>query len=174
MGKIKLPESALLFVGTLYSDNSFFTKSLNLLEDFFGSILFLSPLMSWDYSSYYKEELGTPIFRRFIFFKSLIDPGDLSEIKIQTNKFEDILSIENKRRINLDPGYLTLSKIVLASTKNYAHRIYLGKGIYGEVTLIYKDGTYMPHVFTYKDYQEDHYIEIFLDAREKLKQMLNP
>ncbi len=172
MGKIKPPEPALLFIGTLYSDNSIFNQALTLLEDNFGNILFLSPSINWNYSSYYKDELGWPIFRQFVFFEDLIDPSTLPEIKIQTNKIEGILSFENKRRINLDPGYLTLSKIVLASTKNYAHRIYLGKGIYAEITLIYKGGTYIPHIFTYKDYQEKGYIDIFLNMREKLKQMI--
>ncbi len=111
--------------------------------------------------------------RQFIFFQNLIDPGLLSDIKLKTNEIEASLSSEGKRSINLDPGYLTLSNIVLASTKNYAHRIYLGKGIYGEITLIYKDDTYKPHLFTYRDYQDKTHIDIFLKAREILKKMLD-
>ncbi|MDP2755290.1 MAG: DUF4416 family protein [Nitrospirota bacterium] len=170
--KIKSPEPSLLFIGTLYADPGTFNHSKEILEKNFGDILHTSPSIPWDYSSYYKDELGWPLFRQFIFFENLIDPGILADIKSKTNEIEDALSSEDKRRINLDPGYLTLSKIVLASTKNYAHRIYLGKGIYGEVTLIYKDGTYNPHLYTYRDYQDKTSIDIFMNARALLKKML--
>jgi hypothetical protein len=173
MGKIKPAEPALLFIGTLYSDRSIFDQSLNILKKFFGDILLINHPLLWDYSSYYRNELGWPIFRQFIFFNNLINPGTLADIKTKTNEVESILSSDGKRKINLDPGYLTLSKIVLASTKNYAHRIYLRNGIYGEVTLIYKDGTYSPHLFTYRDYQDKPCIDIFMNAREILKKMLS-
>ncbi len=171
MGKVKYPEPSLLFIGSLYADSGIFNHSKRILEKNFGDILHASPSIPWDYSSYYKDELGWPLFRQFIFFKNLIDPGILADIKLKTNEIEDSMSSEGKRCINLDPGYLTLSKIVLASTKNYAHRIYLGKGIYGEVTLIYKDGTYNPHLYTYRDYQDKTCIEIFMNARALLKKM---
>lgn len=172
MGKVRAAEPVLLFVGTLYSDAGIFDHSKEILEKNFGDILLTSPSIKWDYSSYYKDELGWPLFRQFIFFKNLIDPKILVDIKLKTNEIEDALSSRGKRCINLDPGYLTLSKIILASTKNYAHRIYLGEGIYGEVTLIYKDGTYNPHLYTYRDYQDKMYIDIFMNVREMLKKML--
>jgi hypothetical protein len=173
MGRVRAIELSLLFVGTLYSNQGIFNHSKGILEKNFGDILHASPSIPWDYSSYYKDELGWPLFRQFIFFKNLIDPGILADVKLKTNEIEDALSSEGKRHINLDPGYLTLSNIVLASTKNYAHRIYLGKGIYGEVTLIHKDGTYTPHLFTYRDYQDKTSIDIFMNAREMLKKMLD-
>lgn len=171
MGKVKSPEPVLLFISTLYPDASILEYSQKFLEKNFGDILFISPSLPWNYSSYYKEELGWPLFRQFIFFKTLIDPGLLADIKLKTNEIEAELSSEGKRRINLDPGYLSLSQVVLASTKNYAHRIYLGKGIYGEVTLIYRDDIYNPHLYTYKDYQDKTHIDIFIDAREMLKKI---
>jgi len=173
MGRVRATEPALLFIGTLYSDTEIFDCSKKILEKHFGDILLVSPSVPWDYSSYYKDELGNPLFRQFIFFKTLIDPGVLADIKLNTNTIEDALSSGGKRCINLDPGYLTRSKIVLASTKNYAHRIYIGKGIYAEVTLIFKDGTYNPHLYTYRDYQDKTYIDIFMNAREILKKMLS-
>jgi hypothetical protein len=173
VGKIKTPERVLLFVGTLYSNADMFNHAKKILERNFEDTLFMSPSLPWNYSTYYKNELGWPIFRQFIFFKTLIDPGSLADIKIKTNEIEDALSSEGKRNINIDPGYLTLSKIVLASTKNYSHRIYLSKGIYGDVTLIYRGGTYTSHLYTYSDYQDKAYIDIFMNAREKLKKMLD-
>jgi len=171
MGKIKAAEPALLFVSTLYSSSDIFNYSKEILEKNFGDILFISPSLPWEYSSYYKDEIGWPLFRQFIFFKNLIDPELLTDIKLKTNEIESALSSEGKRRINFDPGYLTLSKVVLASTKNYSHRIYLGKGIYGEITLIYREGIYSPHLFTYRDYQDKTHIDIFMKARETLKKM---
>src|SRR4030066_2110818 len=172
MGKVRPAEPVLLFMGTLYSDAGIFNYSKEIIEKNFGDILLMSPSIKWDHSSYYKDELGWPLFRQFIFLKNLIDPGMLAQIKLKTNEIEDALSSKGKRCINLDPGYLTLSKIVLASTKNYAHRIYLGKGIYAEVTLIYKGGTYKPYLYTYRDYQDKTYIDIFMNARAILKKML--
>ncbi len=172
MGKLKPPDQALLFAGTLYSNSEIFNRSREILERNFGDILLTSPPLLWKYSEYYKYELGWPIFRQFIFFKNLIDPGALADIKLKTNEIEASLSIDAKRQINIDPGYLTLSKLVLASTKNYAHRIYLGKGIYAEVTLIYRNGIYNPHFNTYQDYQDKLYIDIFMNVREMLRKML--
>ncbi|MEW6569680.1 MAG: DUF4416 family protein [Nitrospirota bacterium] len=169
MGKVRKTESAFLFVGTLFSETDAFVRARERLEICFGAILAESSQLQWDYSSYYTKEIGSPIYRRFVFFEKLIDPGMLSRIKLTTNEIEESFSEGGKRRINLDPGYLTLSKVVLASTKNYAHRIYLSDGIYGEVTLIYRNGSYEPHIFTYKDYKDKAYIDIFLDMREKLK-----
>jgi hypothetical protein len=128
--------------------------------------------MSWDYSKYYHDEIGYPLLRQFHFFTTLINPARLADIKLKTNDIEALLSLEGKRRINLDPGYLTLSHIVLASTKEYSHRVYLGKGIFGEVTLVFKGGTYNPHMFSYRDYQDESHIKIFMHARAMYKKML--
>ncbi|MGB9715001.1 MAG: DUF4416 family protein [Thermodesulfovibrionales bacterium] len=169
MGRTRNPDPVLLFISTLYSNNDTFYRSKEILEKNFGDVLFISPSLTWEYSTYYKDEIGWPLYRQLIFFQKLIDPGVLADVKLRTNEIELSLSLEGKRSINLDPGYLTLSKVVLASTKNYAHRIYLGKGIYGEVTLIYKKSMYKPHLFTYKDYQDKTHIDIFMKAREMLK-----
>ena len=127
--------------------------------------------LPWEYSDYYKEELGWPIRRRFLFFRNMINRESLSDIKLATSEIEERLSTGGKRNINLDPGYLTPYNMILASTKNYSHRIYIGKGIFAEVTLVYKDKDrrYQPHLFTYRDYASDAYAEIFSRARKLLK-----
>lgn len=172
MGRIMPPEKAMLFVGFLYNDTLIFKKSLDILTEVYGEILFISEQMYWNYSEYYKSELGDNILRQFVFLKNLIDPATIVDIKLQTNKFEEIFTVDNKRKINIDPGYVTLSKIILATTKNYSHRIYLGKGIYAEATLIYKNNTYLPFFYTYRDYKEKKYIDIFMKARNELKNLL--
>lgn len=166
MGKPFLPEEALLFTGALYREEKYFSIAKQKLVAQFGEMNMESGPMQWDYSDYYREELGTPILRKFIFFRDRINPETLCDIKLATNDMERQLSEEGRRNINLDPGYLTPSKVVLASTKNYSHRIYLGKGIYAEVTLVYRDGRYCPYLFTYRDYASDAYAEIFAAARK--------
>ncbi len=169
MGRPSLPEEALLFIGILYRDQAYLSSARESISGRFGGILIETAPMSWDYSRYYEEELGRPLKRVFTFFEDRIDPETLAAIKITTNKIEASLSIEGKRNINLDPGYLTAAKVVLASTKNYSHRIYVGQGIFAEVTLVYREGGYRPHLFTYPDYASDAYAEIFARARQLLQ-----
>jgi hypothetical protein len=168
MRKSSRPEPVLLFVATLYCAEEYFSKAKERLRNVFGDIVLESKSLSWDYSDYYTEELGSPITRRFIFFRDTIHSETLSDIKITTNEIEEQLSSGGKRNINLDPGYLTPYNVVLASTKNYSHRIYIGKGIFAEVTLVYKNGRYRPHLFTYTDFASDEYTEILAQARKLL------
>ncbi len=157
----------------LYSDPVILHQLEQTLREEFGNPFLESPASKWDYSPYYRDELGWPLSRKFIFFDNVIDPGTLADIKVRTNEIEESFAINDKRRINLDPGYFTLSKIVLASTKNYAHRIYLQKGIYGEITLYFEDGIFKPHLFTYRDFQEKSCLDIFMQARALFKQKLD-
>ncbi|MDI6801896.1 MAG: DUF4416 family protein [Thermodesulfovibrionales bacterium] len=168
MGTPHPPDKALLFVGTLYSKEDYYFKALKSLEKIFGEIAMESPPMKWDYSDYYKDELGEPIYRRFIFFKTLIEQDRIAGIKLLTNGLEEELSFHGKRNVNIDPGYITPAKIVLASTKDYSHRIYLKDGIYAEATLIFKNSKFIPHINTYRDYQDEQYLNIFMIARKLL------
>lgn len=169
MGKVGVPEPCLLFIGMLFSASGILDAVEERLEEAFGPLLLSSLITPWNYSEYYAAELGAPLFRKFLFFSDVIDPGILADIKMHTNHIEDEFSVNGKRRVNLDPGYLSSSKIVLASTKDYAHRIYLGKGIYGEVTLYFKGGHFRPHVFTYRDYGEKTNLELFKQVRTLLR-----
>jgi hypothetical protein len=172
MGKPEQPALALLFAGILYNDDNCLNAAKKTLIENYGNCVLETPSFSWNYSDYYNKEFGNNIMRTFMFFEKLISPEQIIDIKLQTNQMEESFSEKGKRKVNIDPGYLTLSNIVLATTKNYSHRIYLGKGIYGEVTLIYKNNTYSPYIFTYQDYQDAKSIEMFLEARKYLKRML--
>jgi hypothetical protein len=173
MGTPHPTEKALLFIGSLFSNEDYYFESRLSLERIFGEIIMESPAIKWDFSDYYKDELGEIIYRRFMFFKNLIEQDYISTIKLITNEIEKSLSSNGKRNINLDPGYLTPAKIVLASTKDYSHRIYLKDGIYAEVTLIFKKGQFVPHINTYKDYQDERYLRIFMMARKLLSMLCN-
>jgi hypothetical protein len=169
MGIPHPPEVSVLFIASLFSDKEEYSSVLPVLTEHFGEPLFESCDYEWDYFRYYEKELGTPVFRRFIFFRRAFDPLLLPETKLLTNSLEANHSIDGIRRINLDPGYLMLSRVVLASSKDYSHRIYIGKGIYGEVALYYKTGRFNPLPYTYYDYRDQQCLDMFGRARRKLK-----
>ncbi len=162
-------ERALLFSGLLYSDSDVYERVKPILLKKFGTPFLVSDETDWNHTEYYRDELGRGILRRFIIFNNIIEREKLPDIKITTNRIESDFSVNNRRTINIDPGYITLSKIVLATTKDFSHRIYLRDGIYGEVTLSFEKGTYRPQRFTYPDYREERTIEILTKGREYLK-----
>ncbi len=165
MGKPKKPAPALLFTGLLFTDYDMLEKVRSALAAAFGDIAMESPTFPWNFSDYYREEMGQRIFRRFIFFRNLVGQDALADIKLRTNDIEETFAREGKRAVNIDPGYLTRAKIVLASTKDYSHRIYLRDGIFAEVTLMYGKGKFVPLVNTYRDYRDERYIRVFASAR---------
>ncbi|PKL51647.1 MAG: DUF4416 domain-containing protein [Nitrospira bacterium HGW-Nitrospira-1] len=169
MGVPHLSEEAALFVGTLFADKKIFDDVLPVLKDNFGNILFQSDIQPWNYSNHYDKELGTPLYRNFIFFNEIIDHSMLADIKLLTNDVEAVYSRAGKRQINLDPGYITLAKVVLASTKNYSHRIYVGKGIYAELALLYKNHQFIAMPYTYNDYKDQTSLAMFMKVRNLLK-----
>jgi len=127
----------------------------------FGPCDYESASLYFTHTDYYQQEFGSGLKKAFVSFTRLIPPQRLSRIKIITNKIEERLSRDGKRRVNIDPGYLDLSKVILATTKDFSHRIYLAGGIYAEVTLFYQAGGFKAWPWTYPDYQTDEYIEIF-------------
>lgn len=169
MGKIKKPVPVKLIVGMLSAEEALFKKVEEKLSQKFDPVDFRSPILSFHYTDYYEREMGKGLKRKFISFRHLIDPGYLPKIKLFTSELEEIFLYPHSpnRRINLDPGYICLSKLVLATTKNHQHRLYLGDGIYGEVTLRYKRGRgFEPWQWTYPDYKSKEYLEIFNQIRE--------
>ena len=111
------------------------------------------------------EEFGPGLQREFLSFEKLMDPGMLADVKLLTNALEQRWSLAGRRPINLDPGYISPEKLVLATTKNHGHRIYLGRGVYAEVTLAYRNKAYRPWPWTYPDYRSEAYLEIMQAIR---------
>lgn len=173
MGLIGTNKKVKLFCGILSTNDDIDRKSFVELEHKFGHIDLISAFMPFDYSDYYVKEMGNNIKRVWISFEKLIFADSISDIKIFTNSIEDSLSIDSKRNINIDPGYITQSNIILATTKNYSHRIYLSNGIYAEVTTIYskKDG-FIKLPWTYPDYLSTIAKEFFTKSRQTLLQQL--
>jgi len=140
-----------------------------LLVSRFGNVLLESNEFAWTHTHYYDDELGTPVYRRVLFFGETFDPLVLPDIKLETNLLEASFTIEGRRRVNIDPGYIMRSRVVLASAKDYSHRIYLGKGIYGEVELYYQGNQYNPLPYTYYDYRDTRCLALFKVARKELR-----
>lgn len=159
-----------LFVGMLSHDESPLNQIEETLQRIFGRVDMASPVWQWEHTKYYSKEMGPGLKRKFIFFQKLINPEAISGIKQETIELEkQFLNEKGGRRINLDPGYIDAAKVVLVSTKDFSHRIYLGKGIYGEVTLIYSGNNYQILPYTYPDFRTEEYFEIFRKAREIYK-----
>ena len=169
MGKIGKAPEAVLFAGLIYNkkiknDIGRILRPLGILDKF-------SPEVSFDaFSNYYEREMGKDLLRQWVSFDRIIRPDEIVEIKLKSNKIEEKISTADRRIINIDPGYITLSNLVLATTKNYSHRIYAGRGIFEEVTLIYRKAEgFAPLEWTYPDYRTDEARKFFEEVREKLK-----
>lgn len=166
MGETLKPQPVKLIAGFIFKKEDILNKTKIILERHFGKIDFESQNLPFIHTVYYEKEFGDNLKRIFVSFKKLISPSSLSKIKIMTNRIEKKISVKGKRMINIDPGYLNLSKLILASTKDYKHRIYLNKGIYAEITLFYQNKTFQPWEWTYPDYKTNEYIAIFNQIRE--------
>jgi hypothetical protein len=125
--------------------------------------------LAFPYTSYYDAEMGSGIRRWIWSFEKMLDRAEIVRIKCLTNEIEQAAAVGGKRRFNLDPGLLTLGNFVLATGKNNAHRIYLDKGIFADLTLIFRSKTYNPLEWTYPDYADPELIKILNRLRESYK-----
>jgi hypothetical protein len=179
MGIIRNPLPAKLFAGMISPEPTLFDACSNLLIESFGPLDYESGVMPWDTSDYYRDEMGKSLYRKFIFFRDLVDPGRLAAVKLFTNSLEGRYVLKDadrpRRRINIDPGYVTEAKVVLASTKDFSHRLYIGDNIYAEVTLRYgsKERSFTACDHTYFDFRTDAYRILFNKARDVLREGLN-
>jgi hypothetical protein len=166
VGKTKLPEPVKLFAGLISNDAALMEAAKGVLEKRFGTVDFESELFDFDFTTYYNKEMGSGLKRKLLTFKKLLRLENIKSLKILTNNLERKFSAQGKRRINIDPGYISLGKLVLLTTKDHYHRLYLGKGIYAEVTLYYKDKGFQSFEWSYPDYKSKRYTEFFNKVRK--------
>ncbi len=172
MGTAREPTPVKLVISLLTGKPELLPQVKTELSRLFGALDYEGELLPFDHTSYYTPEFGPGLLRQIVTFERLVNPADLPTIKHQTNSLERSLAVEGKRQVNIDPGYLSLAKLVLASTKDHGHRLYLGQGIYGEVTLTYRQGRFCPWPWTYPDYASDCYCALFGTIRERYRQQL--
>ncbi len=169
MGAIKEFDKEKLIIGVIYSDTEVFERALEMLKEEFGEIDGVCEEFSFskEFSSYYDGELGGEGMRRIYSFKALADASRQAEIKERTNELEALLSVDGKRKINLDPGFINHGRLMLATTKNAGFRIPLKRGIYTELTLFWARGEWHKLPWTYRDYQSPKVQSFITTVRQK-------
>ena len=176
MWQLKDPKPVKLIIAILGADRQCLHAAIEAIEDKFDKVDLMSDVWPFDQTDYYQDQTGPNILRQFVSVERLIDPGRLAKIKYQTNKLEQKLAarlgVPLPRPVNLDPGFIEPSKLVLASTKNYSHRIYIGRKMYAEVTLIFDKGAWQALPSTYPDYRQPCYFEFFHKVRIRLLEQL--
>jgi hypothetical protein len=172
MGQIQSPTPAFLLLAAIsrHADAICWARERAIRE--FGPIALSSDQFEFTETDYYTPAMGADLKKQFLVFERLADPGALASIKCDTNRWEAEYATLGRhsepRPLNLDPGLLTPAKLVLASTKDHAHRIYLRDGIFAEVTLVYRQGQWQALEWTYPDYRRDDYQQFFTSCREWL------
>lgn len=162
------PPPAKLIVGLLFRTVDVQLRVLELLSEHYGTMDLLTEPIPFSFTTYYEREMGPGLLRQVAGFEDLVNPADLPDIKLATNQIELELSVQGKRTVNVDPGILTEERLILASGKNFTHRIYLRSGIYADLTLIYQKGAYRPLEWTYADYREPTLLQFLKAAKGKL------
>lgn len=167
MSKLEEAVPVKLFTGVIYSKNAQVDNCIKRLEKRFGKTDYVSERFSFHYTTYYEDEMGTELSRIIITFKPLIKRDELVKIKHFTNEVEELYSSNDKRQINIDPGYIAPEHLILATGKGYYHRPYLGKGVYSDLTLVYTNKDFRPLRWTYPDYRTKKMRRLFKNLREK-------
>jgi len=167
--KATAPEPVKLFIGALISPQTDLSDVRKILEKSFGKTDYISKPIKFDITDYYEKEMGADLSRVFFSFEKLIDPIELARIKIETNEIEDQFVDEGLRKVNLDPGYMDTHKIILASAKYGAPKIYIGQGIYADPTLYYRKGVFHPYEWGFPDFRSGIYNTILLEIRARYK-----
>ncbi len=176
MWELKEPGQVKLIIGILAADENCLKAAVKAIEAEFGDIDLVSDTWPFNQTDYYEKQTGENILKQFVAIEKLIEPAELADIKHKTNAIEQRLSkeleIDLTRPVNLDPGIIEPSKLILATTKNYSHRIYIGKKMYAEVTLIFDNGKWQTMPYTYPDYTQQCYHDFFSKVRKKLLEQL--
>ena len=161
------PDLAKLLIGVFTKDKNLFPIIAKELSEKFGTADIVSSWMPFNYTDYYEPEMGESLMRRMLSFEKRIEQDELVEIKLITNELEKKYLCEGKRIANIDPGYMLKSRFVLATGKDFTHRVYIGRGIYADLTLIFKGGTFQTLPWTYPDYADNIMLSYLTGVRNK-------
>ncbi|MEA3489077.1 MAG: DUF4416 family protein [Candidatus Omnitrophota bacterium] len=166
MGILTRQRPVKLITSIIFKEEQFLEYAEERLEKKFGPIEPYQKVMPFEYTDYYYEEFGRPLKRKLICFKKLVNKEQFYRIKLATNNIEDRARERGNRTVNIDPGYIAEAKLVLWTTKDYTHRIYIGKSIFAESTLFFEDGTFKSWPWTYPDYASPELTDYFKWVRE--------
>ncbi|MFH1791485.1 MAG: DUF4416 family protein [Candidatus Omnitrophota bacterium] len=164
-----------LITGVLSGDAGLFGGAARCLERKYGPVDMESSVMPFAETDYYEDELGKGLLRVFFSFRDLVPLEQAFVSKIVSGRVERKFSKDNRRRVNIDPGYVSAGKLVLFTTKDYSHRIHVARGIYAEVTLKFEKKEFQPWPWTYPDFKTAPYRRFFEKVRaEFMKQVTTP
>ena len=167
MSQPRSPKPAKLVIGFFLHEKSLGILIVNNLIERFGDVDIVSEWMPFDQTSYYEPEMGAPLYRRMMAFEKLVHQSELAQVKLFTNEIEKQYADNGKRAVNVDPGYMLLERFVLATGKNFAHRIYIGKRIYADLTLIFRKGRFESLPWSFPDYAGNRVQTFLMRVREK-------
>ena len=174
MGTVHPPVQVKLFCALLIAPTLPIDEVETVLAETYGGIVLRSTPIPFTQTTYYEREMGTNLTRLYVAFDPLISIAALATVKHTTNRLETRWSRPpGQRRVNIDPGYLDLAKVVLASTKDHSHRLYIGDGIFAEVTLRYRQHAFQPWEWTYRDYSTQTTLTFFHQLRALYKRQLH-
>jgi hypothetical protein len=175
MAKPHLPDPVMLVIAAFSRYPAAIAWAREHLECLFGPAGLVSPPFEFTQTRYYEATMGPGLQKQFLVF-GLVTADSLAHAKLRTNALEEALAEAGRypvpRPLNLDPGLLSLGKFLLATTKDQAHRIYLGQGIFAEVTLRYQDGAFHPWPWTYADYRQPAVLEFLGAVRDEYRRRL--
>jgi hypothetical protein len=163
----KAPKPAKLVIGVYTRKKELAPVVAEIFREAYGALDLISAWLPFDFTAYYEKEMGRPLYRRFFSFKRLIHQESLSDIKLFTNGIEKSFMENGNRQVNIDPGYMLHARFVLATGKDFSHRIYIGKEIYADLTLLYQKGGFKALPWTYPDYAERGVQEFLYQVRDK-------
>ena len=173
MGSVRPPAQVKLFCALLIAPTISLHEVETVLAQTYGTIVLRTTPLPFTQTTYYEREMGPHLTRMYVAFDPLIDIATLATVKHTTNRLEATwYTVQGQRRINIDPGYLDLAKVVLASTKDHSHRLYIGDGMFAEVTLRYRQHAFQPWEWTYPDYRLPATLVFFQQLRELYKAQL--
>lgn len=173
MADISFPDPAMIVIGVIHSDSSVLDSAIEKLTPVLGPLRQAGESFPFRWTDYYEKEMGPELTRCFLACDRLVERQWLVELKLLCNRIEKELAQEDgSRRINLDPGLMTLENFVLATTKNRGHRIFLRDGIFAEVTLMYVQGRFEPLPWTFPDYRSEEVQGVLKVLRDEYYQLL--
>jgi len=156
-----------LIFSVFAQDVNLITDVIEILTDSYGPPDWIGKIVAFDYTDYYCAEMGKNLVRRFLSMEHLIRPETLPDIKLAANAIEDQFTVDSQRRVNIDPGYISKTNLILATGKNFTHRLYLRDGIYADLTLIYQGRQFRELPWTYPDYAAEEQKKMFNIIRDK-------
>jgi len=175
----QMPTPARILVSIIFSEtgpgsrSNFIENVIKSLTRKLGQTDFVSEVSQFTQTRYYEQEMGGGLQRVFVSFKKLVPREQLAWIKLFTNRLEiEFARPDGSRCCNIDPGLLTVENFILATGKNFTHRIYLKDGIFSEVTLLFQNGKFRTLPWTYRDYAAEPVVEMLTAMRKNLMKEL--